>query len=76
MGQVTIYLDEATEKKMRAAAQAQNLSKSKFIARLISKQIADQWPASVAQLAGAWRDMPQAEEIRSGLASDVTREDF
>jgi hypothetical protein len=76
MGQVTIYLDDEVETKMRAAAKSSHLSKSKWIARLIKEKTADQWPESVAGLAGAWPDLPTAEEIRTSLGADAAREEF
>jgi len=74
MGQVTIYLDDETERKMRAAAEARNLSKSKWIAELIRRTLRSEWPPSIHSLAGAWPDFPTAEEIRRGNAGDVERE--
>ncbi len=65
MGQVTIFLDDDTEKLMQAAAQSAGVSKSKWIA---------DWPAHVRDLAGAWPDFPLAEEIRDGKVKDSKRE--
>ena len=67
MGQVTIYLEDDTEKKMAAAARAEQMSKSKWVARLIEAKVASEWPESVVQLAGAWKDLPLAEEGRARL---------
>lgn len=75
MGQVTIYLEEEIEEKMSAAAESANLSKSKWIAGLIKSKVANEWPESVVGLAGAWKDLPMAEESsRKGLDQDVERE--
>jgi predicted transcriptional regulator len=63
MSQVTIYLDDELENKMRAAAEAMNLSKSRWIAALIEEKLKNEWPASVIALAGAWEDFPTLEEI-------------
>lgn len=76
MGQVTIYLDDEIETRMRAAAKSSHLSKSKWVARLIKEKTAEQWPESVTELAGAWPDLPLAEEIRTSLGVDVAREEF
>ena len=51
MGQVTIYLEEEIEIKMIKAAESANLSKSKWIARLIQEKIAKEWPQSVVDMA-------------------------
>ena len=76
MGQVTIYLDNEVEIKMRAAAKAMNLSQSKWIANIINEKMADQWPDSVKELAGAWRDFPDLEEIRHTQVPDSHREQW
>ncbi|NLV24438.1 MAG: CopG family transcriptional regulator [Deltaproteobacteria bacterium] len=56
MGQVTIYLDPETEKKMHEAAKRSGLSQSKWIATLIREKTAATWPSSIAALAGSWQD--------------------
>jgi hypothetical protein len=76
MGQITIYLDSEVEKKMRDYVKSMHLSQSKWIANLIEKEIKNTWPESVIQLAGAWIDIPTAEEIRSTEGTDIEREDF
>jgi hypothetical protein len=76
MGQVTIYLDDAIESKMRAPVKAMNLSKSKWIANLIKEKVTDEWPESVRKLAGSWKDFPPAEEIRQTMGKDILREEF
>ena len=74
MGQVTIYLDNELENKVQRLTKSMNISKSKWVANLIKEKIADEWPESVKNLAGAWTDLPSAEEIREGLGEDIERE--
>ena len=74
MGQVTIYIDDETEKKMIASARDAKISKSKWITDVIREKVATEWPLSVRELAGAWEDFPSNEEIRSGAGKDVKRE--
>ncbi len=74
MGQVTIYLEDKIEKQMAKAANAEKLSKSKWVAKLIQNKVANEWPDSIAELAGTWKDLPLAEEMRADLAQDVERE--
>ena len=74
MAQVTIYVDRATEKRMRAAAAEAGLSLSKWISKLIQEKTRDEWPESVKAMAGAWPDLQTAEEIRSGGDADFVRE--
>ena len=76
MGQVTIYIDADTEKKMIASAKAAKISKSKWITQVIKEKVTSEWPASVVNLAGAWEDFPSIEEIRSGVGKDIEREEF
>ena len=74
MGQVTIYLDNELENKVQQITKSMHISKSKWVANLIKEKIADEWPESVKNLAGAWTDLPSAEEIREGLGEDIKRE--
>lgn len=74
MGQVTIYIDEETEKRMVASARAAHVSKSRWITDLIRTKVANEWPPSVRELGGAWEDFPSAEELRSEAGKDATRE--
>jgi hypothetical protein len=73
VGQVTIYLDEQTESTARAAAEADGISLSKWIAQRIQKSARKEWPAAVRELAGAWPDLPDAEQLRDSASKDVQR---
>ena len=74
MGQVTIYLDSEGEKRLNSMAKSSGMSKSKWISNLIKEKTANSWPENVAKLAGAWSDMPTAEEIRKNMGRDADRE--
>ncbi|MCA9437292.1 MAG: CopG family transcriptional regulator [Candidatus Omnitrophica bacterium] len=76
MGQVTIYLTREAETKMRSASKSAGMSHSKWIARLIEREVSEEWPDSVRELAGAWSDFPTDEEIRAGEGQDAPREDL
>jgi hypothetical protein len=76
MGQITIYLDNETEKKMQNMIKKSGVSKSKWIAGLIREKTAETWPQSVKELAGSWSDFPNAEDIRKNLGKDVGRENI
>ena len=76
MGQVTIYLEDEVEEKMSVAAKSEQISKSKWVAALIKEKVVSEWPESIARLAGAWKDLPLAEEDRANLGKDVERETF
>ena len=74
MGQVTIYVDDETEKKLLSMVEKSGISKSKWIAELIREKAATTWPENVIRLAGAWKDLPTAEEIRDKMGEDSNRE--
>jgi predicted transcriptional regulator len=74
MGQVTIYLDAKTEKKLQEAAKKNGISLSKWVANLIREKTATTWPDSIAELAGAWKDMATAEKLREEAGDDLPRE--
>mgnify|MGYP000191588066 CR=1 FL=1 len=75
MGQVTIYLDNEIENKMKHAARTKHLSVSKWVANIIKEKISTEWPQDVINLAGSWKDdFPSLEEIRSTEVTDSNRE--
>ena len=74
MGQLTIYIDNDIEKKVNNMVKKSGMSKSKWVAELIREKTANSWPDSVIQLAGAWKDMPTAEDIRKNMGRDADRE--
>lgn len=74
MGQITIYLDTDTEKRLATVVKQGGVSKSRWIADLIKEKVATRWPDDIAALAGAWSDLPTAEEIRNDDGKDVERE--
>ena len=74
MGQVTIYLDSETEKKLGIMIKKTGISKSKWISDLIKQKITTTWPENIVKLAGAWTDLPTAEDIRKNMAEDADRE--
>lgn len=74
MAQVTIYLDDELLTRTRAAAEAAGLSVSSWLAGLVRDRTRSAWPEDIAALAGAWRDLPMAEEIRVAQVQDLPRE--
>ncbi len=74
MGLVTIYLDADTEKKLKNIIRKRGISKSKWISALIREKAVSTWPESISELAGAWADLPTAEEIRKKVGRDESRE--
>ncbi|MBW6511678.1 MAG: hypothetical protein K0A93_06100 [Desulfuromonadaceae bacterium] len=77
MGQVTIYLDNETESKLKKAAKSSHLSVSKWIAGVIEEKVQTEWPQDIFTLAGSWKnDFPTIEEIRADLGHDSPREEL
>ena len=74
MGQVTIYLDSETERKLLNIVSKSGVSKSKWIADLIKEKTCHTWPDHIVDLAGAWQDLPTAEETRADMGEDAKRE--
>ncbi|MGD8292529.1 MAG: TraY domain-containing protein [Desulfobacterales bacterium] len=74
MGQITIYLDSETEKRLINTIKKSGKSKSKWVADLIREKTAGSWPENIINLAGAWSNLPTAEEIRKKMGRDVKRE--
>jgi predicted transcriptional regulator len=74
MAQVTIYLDDETERRMKCAAEEAGVSRSRWVAEAIREKTAAEWPLAVRRLAGAWEDFPEVEELRAGLGEDARRE--
>ena len=73
MGQITIYLDDDTEKKMKRIIKKKRISKSRWVSDLIREKTEVSWPDHIVSLVGAWPDFPTAEEIRKRSGKDLKR---
>ena len=74
MAQLTIYLDDETEERMKRAAAEAGVSRSRWVADVIRDKTASEWPEPVRRLAGAWRDFPEVDELRADLGEDAPRQ--
>ncbi|MDT8322440.1 MAG: hypothetical protein RQ826_18150 [Xanthomonadales bacterium] len=74
MGQVTIYLDDENERRMREAAAQAGQPVSRWVAGLIREQARTQWPQAVRELAGQWQDFATLEQLRADSPDDAPRE--
>lgn len=74
MGQITIYMDDKTEKSVRKKAKTEGLTVSKWIVKTIESEGRRTWPAHVLASFGTWDDVPDLETIRAGYGEDVPRE--
>lgn len=75
MAQVTIYMNNDLEEKIKKIAKSMNVSISKFIATSLERRLQDEWPDSIKGLNGSWDDFADIKEIRNN-ADDVQRIEF
>jgi len=73
MPQVTLYLDDETDRRARAAAAASGLSYSKWLGGLVRASTVECWPEAVRSLAGAVHDFPTADDLYRAT-DDLPRE--
>ncbi|MFM2066924.1 MAG: hypothetical protein RLZZ584_1833 [Pseudomonadota bacterium] len=77
MSQITLYLDDATQALVEQAAAANGMSKSRWVAEIIRKHAAHEWPQDCLALAGQFADFPMQEDDASaadrGQPADVPR---
>ncbi|MCK5537794.1 MAG: ribbon-helix-helix protein, CopG family [Bacteroidales bacterium] len=76
MAQVTIYIPNELEDKVKKMASSLNISISKFIATALEQKVSNEWHTSCKKLAGSWNDFPLADEIREMQGTDYIREIF
>lgn len=77
MSQITLYLDDATQALVDQAAKAHGLSKSRWVADIIRKYAAHEWPQDCLALAGRFADFPLRELNNTApQATDVPRLGF
>lgn len=76
MSQITLYLDDATQSLVEQAARANGLSKSRWVAEIIRKYAAHEWPQDCLALAGCFTDFPLREESSAPQPTDVPRVGF
>lgn len=62
MSQITLYLDDSTQALVEQAAQASGMSKSRWVAEVIRKYAAHEWPQDLRALAGRFADFPLRED--------------
>lgn len=76
MSQITIYLEDSLEEKVRTSAKLEGLSVSKWIAKRIDTNQVDVWPRHVLASFGTWDDVPEVEELRRTQGTDLPREEM
>lgn len=76
MSQITLYLDDATQALVEQAAQANGISKSRWVSEIIRKYAAHEWPQDCLALAGRFPDFPLREENSALQPADLPRLGF
>lgn len=75
MPQLTIYLDQETERLVRDASRQAGEPASKWVADAIRRRVSHEWPADVLAILGTWpNDFPETDSLRTGLGDDAPRE--
>ena len=79
MSQITLYLDDVTQTLVEQAAVANGISKSRWVAEIIRKYAAHEWPKDCLDLAGRFADFPLCDAANydvSEMPADVPRLGF
>ena len=71
MANLTIYLPDEIEFKVRKAASESKVSISKWVADRIATSVESSLPPEVLALAGAFPDFPDLEDLRRGYGEDA-----
>jgi len=76
MGQLSLYIDEETLKKVEDAAKSQNVSISKWITNRIKKSFQTSWDDQFFDLFGAIKDESFQRPDQPAFEQDSKRESF
>lgn len=75
MAQVTIYMDNHLEEKIKKTAKETGVSISKFISKVLEKNLETNWGNDIKSLSGSWDDISM-DDIKQTQAKDYKRELF
>ncbi|CAM4034841.1 DUF6364 family protein [Arcobacter cloacae] len=75
MAQITIYIDNNLEEKIKEVAKSTGQSISKYISNAIEQKLNNSWNEDIKNLSGSWSDFPTLEEIRNNTI-EIKREEF
>ena len=75
MAQITIYIDNNLEERIKEIAKNTGQSISKYISNAIEQKLNNSWNEDIKNLSGSWNDFPSIEEIRTTV-NDTKREEF
>lgn len=76
MPQISLYIDKETLQKVEEAAQAEELSISKWVGQQLKKSLRANYPADYEHLFGSITDESFVEPDRVPAEADVKRESF
>jgi len=58
MAQLHFYIPDQLAEKVKIKAEHSHLSVSKYLAKLVKKEVADEWPENYFDLFGSWEGQP------------------
>lgn len=76
MPQISLYIDKETMQMVEKAAQAEDLSISKWVGQQLKKSLRANYPADYEHLFGSITDESFVEPDRVPAAADAKRESF
>lgn len=77
MAQVTIYMDNNLEEKVKKLAKSAGTSISKFISNILEQKVKTSWDDSIRELSGSWSDDTAFDEdIQNYKTADTKREEL
>ena len=83
MAQLTVYIDEATRRRIEVAARRAEVSVSQWVKQRLANALETEWPDGFFDLLGSLRDVKVErpdqpdldDDVVAGLAHDATLED-
>jgi len=76
MPQISLYIDEATLKKVESAASREHVSISRWVADQIRSKVDPVYPKDFEDLFGSLSDESFVRPGQNGFQSDSNREEF
>ena len=73
MARITLYIDDATQARLRAAAMRRQVSQSQLVAELVRRATDANWPDELLALAGSAPAFPRAGALRLQATDDTAR---
>lgn len=74
MPQVSLYMNDQVYARVRRAADMEQLSVSKWVARTVEKSLSEKWPNDFEDLFGSIGDETFAAPDRHAMVADAPRE--